>query len=83
MKPDEKISTFSFEEKKAYFKKKWRKEHISLFVILGLILLAVIILPFVFDIPWLVGFAPLVALIEYCYQNNKMMIYVENCLYGK
>ncbi len=78
-----KKSAFSFEEKKAYFKKKWRKEHISLFVILGLILLAVIVLPFVFDMPWLVGFAPLTAFIEYGYQNNKMMIYVENCLYGE
>ena len=29
-----KESAFSFEERKAYFKKKWRKEHISLFVVL-------------------------------------------------
>ena len=33
-------SAFSFEDRKVYFKRKWRKEHIALFVILGLILIA-------------------------------------------
>ena len=76
-----KSSVFSFEERKAYFKKKWRKEHISLFVVLFFILVASIILPFVFDKSFLVGLSPLIALIEYGYQNNKMMIYVEKNLY--
>lgn len=76
-----KKSAFSLEEKKAYFKKKWRREHRSLFVVLTLILLAAFVLPFVLGRPWLIGFAPLTALIEYIYQNNKMMIYVENNLY--
>lgn len=77
-----KESAFSFEEKKVYFKKKWRAEHIWLFVILFIILVLSIVLPFVFEKPSFVGFAPLVALIEHCYQHNKMMIYVENNLYG-
>lgn len=76
-----KVSTFSFEERKKYYKKKWRKEHISLFIILSLILAASIVLPFVFDRPYFVGLAPFIAFIEYGYQNNKMMIYVENNLY--
>lgn len=76
-----KASTFSFEEKKTFFKKKWRREHFSLFIILFLILAASIILPFVFDRPWFAWLAPLIALIEYGYQNNKMMIYVEKNLY--
>ena len=76
-----KSSAFSFEERKTYFKKKWRKEHISLFVILFLIFTASIVLPFVFDKPTFVGAAPLIAIIEYGYQNNKMMIYVESNLY--
>ena len=74
-------STFSFEEKKAYFKKKWRKEHIFFYVILFLILAASMILPFAFDRPYFVGLAPLIAFIEYGYQNNKMMKYVEKNLY--
>ncbi len=76
-----KTSVFSLEERKAFFKKKWRTEHTSLFVILGLILLAFFLLPFLVGKPWLVGIAPLIAVIEYGYQNNKMMIYVETHLY--
>ncbi len=76
-----KESAFSFEERKAYFKKKWRKEHISLFVILFFILAASILLPFAFHKSWLVGFSPLIAFVEYGYQNNKMMIYVEDSLF--
>jgi len=76
-----KNDVFSFEEKKAYFKKKWRKEHIALFVILTLIFIAAYMIPFILDKPWLVGLTPLIAFIEYGYQNNKMMTYVENHLY--
>ena len=74
-------SAFSFEERKAYFKKKWRKEHIYLFVVLSIILSAAILLPIVFGRTGFLGLAPLIAIIEYGYQNNKMMIYVENNLY--
>ena len=76
-----KSSAFSFEEKKAYFKKKWRKEHIALFVLLGIILLLSILLPILFERIEFIGLAPLVGLIEYGYQNYKMMIYVEHNLY--
>lgn len=74
-------SAFSFEERKAYFKKKWHKEHISLFVVLSIILSAAILLPIVFGRTGFLRLAPLIAIIEYGYQNNKMMIYVENNLY--
>lgn len=76
-----KVSAFSFEERKAYFKKKWRKEHIWLFVVLFFILALSIVLPIVFDKSFLAGLSPLLALIAYGYQNNKMMIYVEGKLY--
>lgn len=75
-------SAFSFEERKAYFKKKWRREHISLFVILGLIFVASVTIPLLIDKPWMIGFSGLIAITEYGYQNNRMMIYVENQLYG-
>lgn len=74
-------SSFSFEERKAFFKKKWRREHVPLFAILAVILIAAIVLPLAFHKPWLVGFVPLIAFVEYGYQNNRMMIYVENNLY--
>lgn len=76
-----KESAFSFEERKAYFKKKWRKEHLALFVILAIILTAAIVLPLVLHKTWLLGFVPLVAFVEYGYQNNEMMKYVEANLF--
>lgn len=75
-------SSFSFEERKAYFKKKWRREHIPLFAALLLILSASIALPIVLGKPYYAGLAPLIACISYGYQNNRMMIYVENNLYS-
>lgn len=76
-----KNSSFTFDERKSYYKKKWRKEHISLFVLLALILVLAFVLPFALGRPGLVGFVPLIAFVEYGYQNNKMMSYVEHCLY--
>lgn len=72
---------FSLSERKAYFKKKWRREHIGLLAFLLLLLAASVILPFVFGKPYLVGIAPLIGLVEYGCQNNKMMIYVESNLF--
>lgn len=76
-----KSSSFSLEERKNYFKQKWRKEHIWLFILLGLILIATVVLPFLLNKPWGIGITPLTAVIEYGYQNNKMMAYVERHLY--
>ena len=73
--------SFSLEARRAYFKKKWRREHIALFVILFLILAASIVLPLVYGRPWFVGLSPLIAFVEYGYQNNRMMSYVEHRLY--
>lgn len=73
---------FSLKERKAYFQKKWRREHLSLFVVLLLIYAASILLPFAFDRPHLTAFSPLVALVEYGYQNDRMMCFVERHLYG-
>ena len=75
------LSAFSFDERKTYFKKKWRKEHITLIVIIGCILMAALIIPFVIHKPWLTGLSPVLAVVGYCYQHNKMMVYVENKLY--
>lgn len=79
--PAQEAEAFSLAERKAYFKKKWRREHIGLLVVLLLLLAAALVLPFVFGRPWFVGLAPLIALVEYGWQNNKMMIYVESNLF--
>ena len=76
-----KSSAFSLEERKAYFKQKWRKEHIALFAILFLILAASIAMPFLLERTYLIALSPVVAFIEYGYQHNRMMQYVEKNLY--
>ena len=72
---------FSFEERKRYFKQKWRREHMLLLLILWLIPVAVVVLSIAFNVIWSIGFAPLIGIIAYGYQHNKMMVYVENRLY--
>ncbi len=76
-------SAFSPEERKRYFIRKWRREHIALFLLLALILTAAIALPFIINERWLVGFVPMLALLGYLWQNNRMMAYVEKNLYDR
>ena len=76
-----KVSAFSLEERRAYFKRKWRKEHIALLVLLILLFAASVILPFALDKPYLLGLTPLLGAVEFGWQNNRMMIYVESNLY--
>ena len=77
-----KASAFSLEEKKTYYKKKWRKDHMVWLVSMAVVVVAVtIVLPLVVGKPWFIGTCPVVALIYYAYMNNKMMTYVENNIY--
>ena len=77
-----KASAFSLEEKKAYYKEKWRKDHMVWLVSIAVIVVAVtIVLPLVVGKPWFIGTCPIVSLICYAYMNNKMMTYVENNIY--
>ena len=73
---------FSLEERKKWLKWKWRREHIPMFAILSAIALSAFLLPLLFHKPWLSGLAQLIAVLEYGYQNNKMMAYVEAHIYG-
>lgn len=77
-----KQSVFSFEEKKQFWINKWRKEHIGLLVLIVLLDIAYIIICGVLK-PALVPLIEIIIIVEYVWQNNRMMIYVENCLYGK
>lgn len=77
-----KKSAFSFEEKKAFWKKKWRRDHILLFILLAAIALVFLIVPFIVGKTWLLALLPFVVLIEYVWQNNRMMAYVEDNTYN-
>ena len=77
-----KASAFSLEEKKTYYKKKWRKDHMVWLVSMAVVVVAVtLVLPLVVGKPWFIGTSPIAALIYYVYMNNKMMAYVENNIY--
>ena len=54
-----------------------------MYVILFVIAVAAMIIPFLFQRPEWLGLAPIILFIEYGYQNNQMMIYVEKHLYGQ
>ena len=77
-----KASPFSLEEQRVYWKKKWRREHRGLLVFLFVLVAGTTVVLLVVRRAWLVGLAPLVALVAYGYQNNSMMRYVEKQLFG-
>ncbi len=76
-----KQSAFSFADKKKYWITKWRKEHIWLFAVMLLIDIAFIVGCFVSGKTAFLGIIGILLVVEYAWQNNKMMIYVENNLY--
>ncbi len=76
-------SAFSFAEQKRFWIRKWRKEHIGFFILLFLLDIGFIIYAIISGKIWLLGCLGALCLIEYGWQNNLMMIYVENKLYEK
>ena len=78
-----KESAFLFEEQRKFWISKWRREHTALFVLLAFILTVVVVLSLLTNKTGYLYLVPLIAFIEYGWQNNSMMIYVENQLYGK
>ena len=77
-----KESVFSKDEKKSYWIRKWRTDHVALLIILYLIVLAAAVLPVVFRRPTFCSLSPIIGVIAYVWQNNRMMAYVEDRMYG-
>lgn len=79
-----KASTFDLKEKQIFFKKKWRKEHLSTIVACTaawLVLMISLILRGVET--YLIGtIGALLTVIYYAVLNNRMMAYVESHIYG-
>ena len=77
-------SSFSLKEKMEFFKKKWRKEHLFTIVVCTIawfVLLISIKLQGVET--YLIGtIGGLLAVLFYAVLNNRMMAYVEACIYG-
>lgn len=71
-------SIFSLEERKIYYKKKWRRDHAPALVLGGLLPAAVFLAAFFTDYALLWAAAPLLALAAYLIAYNQMMSYVES-----
>ena len=78
-------SSFSLKEKIAYYKKKWKKEHIFKFVIAMISWIVLVISLKIQNVDfYLIGtIGGLLALLFYIVLYNRMMIYVENNAYKK
>lgn len=78
-------SSFSLQEKITYFKKKWKKEHISSFIISGLVWIALFIALKFYNVDSLLmgAIGVLLCVLFYMVHYNRMMIYVENNAYRK
>lgn len=79
-----KASTFELQEKQEFFKKKWRREHISTIIactVAWIVLMAALIIQNVET--YLCGtIGSLLAIIYYRVLNNRMLAYVEDHIYG-
>ena len=78
-----KDSGFGFQEQMTFWKKKWKKDHWQLFVWGPLLWIGAIAYALWRGTAWLPGAASLVLLGYYGFFRNRMMIYVEDKLYGK
>lgn len=79
-----KASTFDLKEKQEYYKRKWRKDHLSTIIacaVAWIVLLAALKYQQV-DISLMGTIGGLLAVLYYVVLNNRMMAYVESHLYG-
>lgn len=74
-------SSFTLKEKIRYFKKKWRREHIPMMVLMAFVPAAVFITGFLLQASLVSCSAILLALVFYGICNNTMMAYVERNAY--
>jgi len=74
-------SAFSLEEKTAFFKRKWRREHLAQIIILPVVLLVIAVLALINRQPLFLALLPVLGLTGYGYLRNRMMAYVEHSIY--
>ena len=75
-------SSFGLQDRIAYFKHKWLREHKAL-IIFGIILWSVLLAVGIYTKePVTFAVLPIVGLTFYCYIRNQMMIYVEDRAYS-
>jgi len=72
-----KASSFTLEEKIAFYKKKWLKEHIAAMCCWGIGIVTVLVVGIILSLPILVSADMLLLLVGHAWRNNTMMAYVE------
>ncbi len=78
-----KESSFGLQDRIAYYKHKWLKEHKAL-ILFGIILWCVLFIAGLYvKQPIVFGLLPIIGLIIYGYIRNQMMIYVEDRAFVK
>lgn len=75
-------SAFSLKEKTDFWKRKWIKEHIPLIAIAVLLCMGILAFAVIKSISWLSGLTALIWLVEFGFLRNKMMIYIEDQVFG-
>ncbi len=73
-----KTSTFSLDDKIAFYKKKWLKEHTTILLLLGLCILAVFLTGLLLYKVVVIYVSFVLLLLVHIWRNNTMMTYVEN-----
>jgi len=76
-------SAFTFQQKKDFWTQRWLKQHRVLLILLALLYFVLLTVAMCWHLPVLAGISPLLALVTYAVLRNRMMIYVEDKLYGK
>lgn len=73
-----KNSSFTLEEKTAFYKEKWKKDHLLGRVLIRILISLVLIRGIVTqEVVWCIGYF-VATMVYYCIERNRMMIYVED-----
>lgn len=76
-----KSSSFSIKDRIEYYKKKWLKDHITVLVLIGILIIAILALGIYLRLPVLVYGAFIALICAHCWRNNTEMAYVEGKVY--
>ncbi|MBQ8202264.1 MAG: helix-turn-helix transcriptional regulator [Clostridia bacterium] len=72
---------FQMQERKAFWQKKWNKDHRSTMILLALFLLIAYLLGTIFDLDWLSLSTVIAAVLTSLYLTNRRASYIEHHLY--
>lgn len=75
-------SRFSFEEQKDYWRRKWLRAHLALLAACAVLAGGILIWAVLTHCFWVIVFWPMGVLLLYCILRNRMMIYIEDHIYG-